>query len=203
MQVLFLPLSISVAALVGILITDSVKNAIVTTSSNNFFYSTKSIKSGNFAWALPLLLIISLPFATLILTPNPSIEMKRIDEAKTAPRWPKPTILASRTDAIAAAKYAKENGLSIGFFGASANYVEKESGVKSVSILNSPFDLFMSQQTAQVSCDYIFKLNPDVLVVSDEGANLFQFEGKTLCNVYIQQDVPGVRSGHFAVKVTK
>jgi len=203
MQVLFLPLSISVAALVGILITDSVKNAIVTTSSNSFFYSTKSIKSGNFAWALPLLLIISLPFATLILTPNPSIEMKRIDEAKTAPRWPKPTILASTTDAIAAAKYAKDNGLSIGFFGASSNYVEKESGVPSVSILNSPFDLFMSQQTAQVSCDYIFKLNPDVLVVSDEGANLFQFEGKTLCNVYIQQDVSGVRSGHFAVKVTK
>jgi hypothetical protein len=203
MQVLFLPLSVSVAALVGILITDSVKNAIVTTPSNGFFYSTKSIKGGNFAWLLPLLLIISLPFATLILTPNPSIEMKRIDEAKTAPRWPKPTILASTTDAIAAAKYAKDNGLSIGFFGASANYVEKVSGVKSVSILNSPFDLFMSQQTAQVSCDYIFKLNPDVLVVSDEGANLFQFEGKTLCNVYIQQDVPGVRSGHFAVKVTK
>jgi hypothetical protein len=39
--------------------------------------------------------------------------------------------------------------------------------------------------------------------VSDEGTNLFQFEGKTLCNVYIQQDVPGVRAGHFAVKVPK
>ena len=203
MQVLFLPLCISVAALVGILMSDSVKNTVVAPPNGAFFYSIKSIKSVNFAWVLPLLLIISLPFATLILTPNPSIEMKRIDEAKTAPRWPKPTILASTTDAIAAAKYAKENGLSIGFFGASSNYVEKESGVKSVSILNSPFDLVISQQTAQVSCDYIFKLKPDVLVVSDEGANLFQFEGKTLCNVYIQQDVPGVRSGHFAVKVTK
>jgi len=203
MQVLFLPLSISVAALVGILITENVKNAIFAPPSSGFFYSTKSIKSKNFAWVLPLLLIVSLPFATLILTPNPSIEMKRIDEAKTTPRWPKPTILASTADAVAAAKYAKDSGLTIGFFGASSNYVEKESGVQSVSILNSPFDLAMSQQTAQVSCDYIFKLNPDVLVVSDEGANLFQFEGNTLCNVYIQQDVPGIRSGHFAVKVTK
>lgn len=61
----------------------------------------------------------------------------------------------------------------------------------------------MSQKTAQVSCEYIFKINPDTLVVSDEGANLFQFEGKTLCNAYIQQDVPGVRPGRFAVKVTR
>jgi hypothetical protein len=61
----------------------------------------------------------------------------------------------------------------------------------------------MSKQTAQTSCDYIFKIDPDVIVVSDEGTNLFQFEGKTLCNVYIQQDVPGVRAGHFAVKVPK
>jgi hypothetical protein len=61
----------------------------------------------------------------------------------------------------------------------------------------------MSTVTAQTSCDFIYKINPDVIVVSDEGANLFQFEGKTLCNVYIQQDVPGVRSGHFAVKVKK
>lgn len=61
----------------------------------------------------------------------------------------------------------------------------------------------MSKQTAQTSCEYIFKINPDVIVVSDEGANLFQFEGKTLCNAYIQQDAPGVRPGHFAVKVTK
>jgi hypothetical protein len=40
-------------------------------------------------------------------------------------------------------------------------------------------------------------------VVGDEGAAMFQFEGKTLCNVYIQQDAPGVRPGHFAVKVSK
>jgi hypothetical protein len=161
------------------------------------------MKEKNFAWVLPLLLIISIPFASLLLTPNPSVEMKRINEANTTPRWPKPTVLASVADAKVAAAYAKSQGLSIGFFGASSYYVEKESGVQSLSILNSPFDLFMSKQTAQTSCEYIFKINPDVIVVSDEGANLFQFEGKTLCNVYIQQDAPGVRPGHFAVKVAK
>ena len=123
--------------------------------------------------------------------------------AKTQPRWPKATIIASVADAKIAAKYAKDQGLTIGFFGASSYYVEKESGVQSLSILNSPFDLFMSKTTAQTACNFIYKINPDVIVVSDEGANLFQFEGKTLCNTYIQQDAPGVRSGHFAVKVSK
>ena len=203
MQVLFLPLTISLAAFVGILMKDPVKTLVFGNLQKGFLFSPRSMKEKNFAWVLPLLLIISIPFASLLLTPNPSIEMKRIDEAKTTPRWPKPTIIASVVDAKAAAEYAKSKGQSIGFFGASSYYVEKESGVQSLSILNSPFDLFMSKQTAQVSCDYIFKIDPDVVVVSDEGVNLFQFEGKTLCNVYIQQDVPGVRPGHFAVKVAK
>ena len=203
MQVLFLPLTISLAAFVGILMKDPVKTLVFGNLQKGFLFSPRSMKEKNFAWVLPLVLIISIPFASLLLTPNPSIEMKRIDEAKTTPRWPKPTIIASVVDAKAAAEYAKSNGQSIGFFGASSYYVEKESGVQSLSILNSPFDLFMSKQTAQVSCDYIFKIDPDVVVVSDEGVNLFQFEGKTLCNVYIQQDVPGVRPGHFAVKVAK
>ena len=203
MQVLFLPLAISLAAFVGILIKEPVRTSVFGNLQKGFLFSPSSIRDTNIPWVLPLLLIISLPFASLLLTPNPVIEMKRINEAKTVPRWPKPTIIASVLDAKAAAIYAKDNGLSVGFFGASSYYVEKESGVESVSILNSPFDLFMSQKTAQVSCDYIFKINPDVIVVSDEGTNLFQFEGKTLCNTYIQQDVPGVRSGHFAVKVQK
>jgi len=203
LQVLFLPISISIVALIGILTNDSVWDSVFDVSTLREFFSTKAVKNVNFAWTFPLSLIISLPLATLLLTPNPSVELGRISAGHSKPGWPKTTILDSTADAITAAKYAKANGLSIGFFGASSNYVEKESGVKSVSILNSPFDLTVSQKTVQVACDYIFKLSPDVLVVSDEGANLFQFEGKTLCNAYVQQDVPGVRSGHFAVKITK
>lgn len=203
MQILFLPIAISLAAFVGILVKDPVRTLVFGNFQKGFLFSPRAMKDKNFAWVIPLLLIISIPFASLLLTPNPSVEMKRIDEAKTAPRWPKPTILASIADAKIAATYAKEKGLTIGFFGASSYYVEKETGVQSLSILNSPFDLFMSKTTAQTSCDYIYKINPDVIVASDEGAALFQFEGKTLCNTYIQQDVPGVRSGHFAVKVSK
>jgi len=198
MQILFLTISISIAALVGIYLkTPEIMLA------KGFLFAKENIKSKNFVWLLPFALIFSLPFATLILTPNPKVELARIDEGSVTPRWPKATIIASVADAKIAAKYAKDNNLTIGFFGASAAYVEMETGVQSLSILNSPFDLGMSQQTVEVSCRYIDKINPDVIVASVEGANLFQFEGKTLCNTYIQKDIAGVRSGHFAVRVGK
>jgi hypothetical protein len=196
MQILFLTIAISLAALVGV-----VMKVLESELPKGFILSKTNRSSKNFAWMLTLAVIFSLPFSTLILTPNPTVELARIDEGTSTPRWPKPTILASVIDAKAAAEYAKTNNLSIGFFGASAAYVEKETGVQSLSILNSPFDLAMSQQTIKVSCDYLAKINPDVIVASDEGAALFQFEGKTLCNTYIQRDIPGVRSGHFAVRV--
>jgi len=203
MQILFLPISVSLSALIGIITQDPIRETIFGKTRSKFMYSKNNIPRSNFFWSLPLLLIISLPFSSLLLSPNPAIEIKRIVEGTNSPRWPKSSIEGSVADATAGSKYAKENGLSVGFFGASANYVEYESGVKSVSILNSPYDLVMSQQTINVSCQAIYKLNPDVLVVSDEGASLFKFEGNSLCNVYIQQDIPGVRSGHFAVKLKK
>ena len=196
MQILFLTIAISLAALIGVVI-----KSLDGDLPKGFLLSKANRNTKNFAWLLALATVFSIPFSTLVLTPNPAVELARIDEGSSTPRWPKPTILASVEDAEAASKFAEANGLKLGFFGASAAYVEKETGVQSLSILNSPFDLGMSQQTIQVSCEYIAKINPDVIVVSDEGAALFQFEGKTLCNAYVQRDIPGVRSGHFAVRV--
>lgn len=198
MQVLFLPVAISLASLIGVALKSPGLEL-----PTSFLYSKVNRESKNFFWILPIALIFSLPMATLILTPNPKVELIRIEEGSLNPRWPKATITASVVDAKAAAEYAKVNNLSIGFFGASAAFVEKQTGVQSLSILNSPFDLAMSQQTIQVSCEFLAKINPDVIVASDEGAALFQFEGKTLCNTYVQRDIPGVRSGHFAVRVGK
>ncbi len=196
MQVLFLSIAVSLAALIGITIKSPELEL-----PRTFLFSKDSRKSKDFIWVLPIALIFSLPLSTILLSPNPKVEMARINEGSVTPRWPKQTVLASIVDARVASDYAKTNKLSIGFFGASAAYVEKETGVQSLSILNSPFDLAMSQQTIQVSCEYLAKINPDVIVASDEGAALFQFEGKTLCNTYVQRDIPGVRSGHFAVRV--
>jgi hypothetical protein len=88
MQILFLPIAISLAAFVGILVKDPVRTLVFGNLQKGFLFSPRAMKEKNFAWVIPLLLIISIPFASLLLTPNPSVEMKRIDEAKTAPRWP-------------------------------------------------------------------------------------------------------------------
>ena len=161
------------------------------------------MKERNFPWVFPLLLIISLPFATMLLSPNPKIELKRLNQANSELGWPKPSIIESVEDATVAAAYAEKNGLSIAYFGASSNFVKWETGVKSALIFNSPFDLTIPGKAVQTACNYLDKLDPDVLVLSSLGLQFFQFEGKTLCKVYIQQDIPGVRTGHFAVKVSK
>ena len=196
MQILFLSIAISLAALVGIAL-----KSLDFELPTEFLFTQSARNSKNFFWVLPLALIFSLPLATTLLSPNPSVEIARISEGSVTPRWPKPSVVASIADTKVASEFAKLNNLKIGFFGASAAYVEMETGVKSLSILNSPFDLAMSQQTVRVSCEHLAEINPDVIVVSDEGAALFQFEGKTLCNIYVQRDIPGVRSGHFAVRV--
>jgi hypothetical protein len=196
MQILFLSIAISLAALIGILLKSS-----STIAPSGFLFSKLNRDKKTFVWFVPLAIIFSLPLATLILTPNPQIELKRISEGSEKPRWPKSTILESVSDAKVAMAYANSTSKTIGFFGASAAFVEKETGVQSLSILNSPFDLFMSQQTVTVSCQYIEEIRPDFIVLSVEGVALFRFKDNSLCETYIQMDIPGVRTGHFAVRI--
>lgn len=203
MQIILLPLAISLAALIGILLKEPIRSSVFGNYQTGFLFSSKSIKERNFPWVFPLLLIISLPFATMLLSPNPKIELKRLNQVNSELGWPKPSITESVADATVATSYAEKNGLSIAYFGASSNFVKWETGVKSALIFNSPFDLTIPGMAVQTACNYLYKLDPDVLVLSSLGLQFFQFEGKTLCNVYIQQDIPGVRSGHFAVKVSQ
>lgn len=201
MQVLFLPIAISVASMVGVFNINSDSGKVFSSSFKDQILSAKYFQEKKFGTLIPVASICSLMFATILLTPNPSVELKRIDEGAKQARWPKATVLASVKDAKAAKAYAEGKKLTIAFFGASSQYVEQETGVKSASILNSPFDLMMSQQTVTTSCNYIFKLNPEVLVVSDEGQQLFRFENQTLCNKYQFADAPGVRQYHYAVRI--
>jgi len=145
--------------------------------------------------------VISLPLSTLLLLPNPSIELDRINQGNAAARWPKPTITASISDARAGLNFARANNATIAFFGASSNYVSDATGIKSATILNSPFDLYMSQETVTVTCEYLEVVKPDYLILSDEGAALFQFENQTLCGTYAFADISGVRSGRAAKRI--
>ena len=200
MQVLFLPISISLAALIGHIYNEELNPSWSVLGDSSKFKNLLNLKNSTSRWSLGLALIITIPVASVLLSPNPAIELNRISTGNKVARWPKPSVLQSIADANGAKIYAAKNHLTLGFFGASSQYVQKETGVRSMDLLNSPLDLYMSKNTVVVSCEYLFKINPDSLIVSDEGASLFRFQGNTLCNRYSLTTVPGVRQSHFAIK---
>ena len=197
LQILFILVAVALAAFVGGYL--QLQTEVVQSPPFKFKSSLKLFArpSSNLFVAM----LISLPLATLVLTPNPVIELDRINSSKDVPRWPKASVISSIEDAQAGVAWAKINGSSIAFFGASANYVSKETGIQSASILNSPFDTLMSQQTIDTTCAFLTEVNADYLVLSDEGAAMFRFKDNTLCERYAFADIPEVRSGRFAKKI--
>lgn len=196
MQILFLPIAISLGTLVGSLLYLRQKE-----DRTSQEFSSWALVSTKARHSLVVTLVISLPLSTLLLLPNPSIELDRINQGNASPRWPKPTITASISDARAGLNFARANNATIAFFGASSNYVSDATGIESAAILNSPFDLYMSQETVTVTCEYLEVVKPDYLILSDEGAALFQFENQTLCGTYAFADISGVRSGRAAKRI--
>lgn len=196
MQILFLPISIALGALIGSLLLLREKE-----NRSPVEISMRNLTQSKLRHSLVFTMIAALPLATVISLPNPSIELDRISQGAQSPRWPKPTITAAIADAKAGIEFAKKNGVSIAYFGASSNYVSDATGIKSAAILNSPFDLYMSQDTVRVTCQYLESLKPQYLVLGDEGAALFQFENKTLCGTYAFFDIDGVRSGRAAKRI--
>lgn len=146
-------------------------------------------------------MVMAIPMASILLAPNPQIEMNRIQDGTIHPKWPKPSIQASINNAKEAVEFAKNHQVTVGFFGPSAHYVEKETGLPSVSILNSPFDMWMGPQTVKDTCNHIIELNPDFLVLSDEVAVVFGNKDQMICGTYSLLDMPGIQPGHFAKRI--
>ena len=199
LQILFLPVAISLACLVGALLHFQSEDS----ECGSTFTSIKSFFRINSD--LVVSMVAALPMATLILLPNPTIELERIKVGAKAPRWPQATLLDSIADAQAGLAWANSNSVSVAFFGASANYVSMETGIRSASVFNNPFDMLMSQQTIDTACAYLAHINPDYLVVDGEGAALFRFENNTLCERYAFAFSmgAGIKPGRFAWKVAQ
>jgi hypothetical protein len=194
LQILLLPIAISLAAVIGIFLRAGAASFV-----KGFLFSKTNFRHPNFWWAVPFTLIFSLPLASLIHSPNPVTELNRIYGGADSTRWPTQSVLMSMTDSEAASRYANSEGLYLGYFGNSSSYISSETGVEPAGIFNSPTDLWISEQSKLVACEFIRTRGFDALVLSDEGANMVR-NGKTpLCGKFVILDVPGVRSGHFVV----
>lgn len=202
MQILFLPLAVSAGAMIAFIQrSEFEKFPWIPSSALEVKFWTRDLNR-NLALGVTVL-IVALPLATTIALPDPRIELRRISNAPIEYKWPK-------AQTLKLIEYSKEikrqnlfEGKKIGFFGASGNYVELVTGIESVNILNSPWDLPVTQTTINTGCGAISAVNPDILLVGPEGPALFRFNNNSLCDAYQYLRVPGFPDGTFAEKIPK
>lgn len=200
MQTLFLPLSVAFGSYLSIFYRSP--QFYVAWNRKNFFslnYWKRETTSKGVL--IPLAIILSLFFATSIAAPSPHIELKRIKNAPNANKWPAPT-----------ARLALENFNKIkltnpfphkkmAYFGASGNYIQLATDIPSANILNSPWDIPVTQNTINTGCKELENINADVLLLGPEALSLFRFKNNTLCERYQLKHVEGFKDGTFAIKI--
>lgn len=176
MSTLYLPLSVALVGLFAMLINE-----------NKF-----SLKNRNFI--LPSFLV-AVSVATIWISPNPSIELKRINGGNPDGNLPRAGIqkLIDNADTI-----KKELGKlgTYGYFGEEGNIVQTATGIKSANIFNNPLDMFQSKASTQLGCKIVIERNFDYLLVTPTGVQAFAWPNKTLCDgAYVY----GMRIGDFDI----
>lgn len=154
--------------------------------------STPKIQMSNLRNTFPAL-ILAFMMATVILLPNPSMEIDRITGGNPNGTFPRPPLVAAINEIPASEKYASESGKAIGFYGEGGNYVHMLTGIDSVNIFNSPLDMFQSNASVKLSCDNLKMLNKDLLVMTDSAEQTFAWSDGSLCEgLYIKEEIAGV-----------
>jgi hypothetical protein len=175
MSVLYVPLATALIAACSLMVS-----------------STPKIQISNLRNTFPAL-ILAFMMATVILLPNPSIEIDRITGGNPNGTFPRPPVVAAINEIPASEKYANESGKTIGFYGEGGNYVHMLNGIDSVNIFNSPLDMFQSDASVKLSCDNLKKLKKDLLVMTDSAEQTFAWNDGSLCDgLYVKEEIAGV-----------
>ena len=175
MSMLYIPLATALIALCSLMVS-----------------STPKIQMSNLRNTFPAL-ILAFMMATVVLLPNPSIEMKRITGGNPNGTFPRPPLVAAINEISNSQNYADQNGKSLGFYGEGGNYVHMLNGIESVNIFNSPLDMFQSDASIKLSCDNLSRLKKDLLVMTDSAEQSFAWRDGSLCEgLYVKEEIPGV-----------
>jgi len=198
LQILLLPVAIALGGLVGAILQVEKLHLRGRSESSLFDSATFLEWKGLAFW--PISLVASLALASVLLTPNPHIELQRL-AGKTPPTiWSLSSLSESIKDANAGISYANSMAATIGYLGISSNYVQLKTGIESASFFNSPFDATISAQADKLFCRHLISLHLNYIVVGEAGM-ADRFPNQTFCGRYILTDVPGVRAGHFAKEI--
>ena len=184
MQILFLPISVAMASFFHYLMIKN--NLQIPWTSKSFFNKltwNNSNRGKNLAY-LTLAVIMNLQIASVIAFPNPKLEISRLTKAPNDHKWPLEKNIGAfaEIESILKNPEIKDNA---GYFGSSSNYVQLMYGVNSVTIFNSPLDLFMSNDMVVRECEFISTIQPKFIITNDTGAYVAQnFQDKMLCGNY-------------------
>ena len=175
MSILYIPLSVALIAVIGLLKRNS--TAALGKQMVGYFPT----------------LILAFMMATVLLIPNPNMELSRIQGGNPNGTFPRPPLVAAIDQIPAAQKYAAANNLTIGFYGEGGNYVHALNGIASANIFNSPLDMFQSNASVALSCKHLLDSNLQLLVMTESARQSFAWQDGSLCEgSFVQQDVPGV-----------
>jgi len=200
MQILLLPISVASASFFGYIFG---KELNIPWTIKNFFAASNwtTVKFKRNMYYLICAIMMALPLASIIAFPNPKIELERLSKASINNTWPKTNLTDSINDSIFGLSLAKKDNMKIAFYGASSNYIELATGIDSINIYNSPWDMPVTNKTIQVGCERILASMPDIIVLGDEAPALFRFSENTLCGKYAITNISGLRENRLAVKV--
>ena len=172
LQLYLLPISISLAILIGLLIQSNYFKDLRSNFREKNYYNTLI----NF----PIVILCFIPISTLILFPNPKIELTRIFTDKkfsdvvfpleTLRKWPPSTISITMDNIDLAKSFAKNNSKEVAYFGSMSNYISIKKDIRSVNVFNSPDDFLISNSSLKIGCNFLTSRSQDYLILDHDAS---------------------------------
>lgn len=172
MSTLYLPLSVAIVGIFALYIRN-----------NGFTFK-------NFHSFVPAL-VIAMSIGSIWISPNPSIEIKRIQGNNpdgNLPSAEESQVIESQ-DSI---KIGMKKFGEFAYFGEGGNMIEASTNIKSATIFNNPLDMFQSQNSIDLQCKHLNELNYKYLLVSNIATGAFAWIDGSLCEgTYFRTDKIG------------
>jgi len=162
MSTLYLPLSVAIAGVFALYIRN------------------KGFTFKNFHSFIPAL-VIAVSIGSIWISPNPTIEVKRIQGKNPDGNLPRPEISQIIQNQENIKSEMKKFG-EFAYFGEEGNIIESATTIKSANIFNNPLDMFQSENSIKLQCDFLNDLNYRYLLLSTTATGAFAWGDKSLCD---------------------
>ncbi len=110
-----------------------------------------------------LLLWMIFPFVTILQSPNPIIEFKRLKQSEV--QWNLDAVKKSEIGLAVEAFLESNRGIQVGYFGVNPNLTQLAFDVISVAGVNDPGDMFASLTIYNLACKDMVKFGAELVIV--------------------------------------